>query len=433
MSFKNASLPIQKSVYNYAKSDFEFEILTALIESSRRNRTIMESDIQQEPGKLRTFKLNFIPPNCDDSGDCSDNLCEPGTKTPPQQLYYLLSQCTSSPKYEFAVEDARDLDNIDQNDYALSMLAANLTTVREKLATEVTALLVTKVGRFADGSITKNLQLVNPTTGIPQPYGINELKRTFRDMRMNQPFVVGGYSAFHLKQGLAIGGLDAQGRQIGQVALPNLYYDNLVNEAYDGGENILAWDPDYLKFMTYSKNAGRFATNLSSLKIGDMFRAGETYMYATIVDPVTKLLWDLDAIYDVCTKVWRFQFRINWDIFFMPPSVCLEPHVNGLVHYVGCALVPTECPEVDDPVVPEPTDFAWEAPGEAVYLATITIGNQTYQPLVTIADAEGWKDFFNTLGIGTFTEDSGDVLYTGFGAITGSYNGGTAITFVAAP
>lgn len=433
MSFKNASLPIQKNIYNYSKSDYQFEILNAVIASSRRNRTINESDIVQEPGKLRTFKLNIITPDCDTTGSCSDSLCTPGETTAPKQIFYQLSKCTSSKKFSLKVKDARDLEDIDMNGYALQMISANLTSVRKKLAEEVTAFLVANAGRHADGSLTKQVQLVDSVTGVPKPFGINEIRRHFRDMQLNDPFVVGGYSAYHLRQGIQIGGLNAQGQRIDQVALPNLYYDNLVNAAVGSGENILAWDADYFKFMTYNENAGRFATNLSGFQLGAAYRAGETYMHTTIVDPVTQLLWDLDAIYVACDKIWNFQFRLNWDIFFLPPSVCLPAYVNGLVRYTGCELVEADCPEGNAPTAPTAETFSWTPSGEALpeYVAELKIGGKTFRPLVTVTTVADWTALLNSLGVGVFTTVSSAVQYSGFSALTGTYNGANAITFAA--
>ena len=79
---------------------------------------------------------------------------------------------------------------------------------------------------------------------------------------------------------------------------------------------------------------------------------GTDYIEGVMADPLTGLLWDLNVNYDKCNYRWTFQWKLEWDIFVMPPAVCDIPGVNGIFHFTTCPAVQYTCPDGGTPATP---------------------------------------------------------------------------------
>ena len=432
MSFKNAHLPIQRTILNYAKTDFVHAVLTAILLAARQNNRITATDFGSEDGKLRELKINYIPPICDADGDCNANICNTGTVIQPKQEYFKLSKCTASPVLTVRLNDIRNLDTIGADEYSLSLIANLLQTVRTNLAEQITALLVANAGCHIDGNTDKKVVLFNQTTGAINPVGKAIIEKEFADAKLGRPLVVGGSSVYYAKAMQPISGLNANGLNLGSP-LDNFYYDTLVNEAYPSGEHLLAFDPMVFKFIPFNFNVGRFATDLRSFSPETMFKSGTDWYSGTILDPATGILWDLDAIYDKCDKVWNFQFKLNWDIFFMPSQVCNIPCVNGIFHFTSCEMIEQECPTGTVVAPATAKTYVWDAAAVEfpLYVAKVQLGGRYFEPNVTVNSAADLVAMLNGLGAGNFTLNGTNVTYSGYSALTGNINEGViTITFV---
>jgi len=434
MSFKNAHLPIQKTILRYAKTGYVSGILRAIIAAAAVNNTITARDFGTEDGKLRDLKINYLPPICAAEGTCADNICEAGTVIEPKQVFYQLKKCTASPVLTLRMSDMRDLDSIGADEYSLALIANLMEKVRETLAQDVAAVLAANQGCQLDGSETKQISLVSPINGSVNPLGKAEIDKTFLDAKLSgtQPFIVGGSSVFYAQEAQGIAGQNFLGQQVNKVTFPNTYYDKTVNEQYESGEHIWAFDPSVMKFLSFNYNAGRFATDLKDFSPERMFKSGADWYSGTLLDPATGILWDLDAIYDKCSKTWNFQFKLNWDIFFLPQAVCNIACVNGLFHFTTCQMLPVECPAVT-PVPPVETAEYCATPDADCYpkfISKVTIGNQLYYPNVNVANLAEFVAMLNGLGTYVFEADGTEVKYTGYSGIVVTINDTAVLTFV---
>lgn len=425
MSFKKAHQSIQKSLWMYAKSDYVGGTLSSILAAARLNRTINAEDIGKEPGKKRTLKVNYLPPECDDNGSCDDNVCEAGTKTEPTQTYFTLQQCTASKVLTIAMDDMRDLDDIGANEWAMAQLNSRWAAVRRKLEIQLTAILLANRGVQPDGSATKLINLIDPATGRVRPDGIFDLERAYIDAELNTPFVVGSAPVYNIKRMLGIGSGNDLGQDINKVAVNNWFYDKNLNGAIGNAtENLIAFDPQLIKFLGFNWNMGRFATDQKGLIPEQMFKAGPDWLYSTINDPQTGLLWDLDVIFDKCAKAWNLQFRINWDLFTLPMNVCGIQGLNGIMQFTTCPPTPVTCPEDGVPSGGTVTAKVYEYdPGFAYPLIVndFTINGSTFRPQVTLANDTDMVAMFNQYG-GGFSLSTTKVQYTGFSAIAGKIN-----------
>ncbi len=369
----------------YAKSDYVGGTLRSVLDAARKNTTITAQDFGREAGKKRVLKVNYLPPACEDDGTCTDNVCAPGLKPEPTQTYFELAKCTASKVLTIHQDDMRDLDNIGANDWAMALLNQRWATVRRKLEVRLTAVILANRGVQPDGSPTKMINLVDVNTGQLRLSGIFDLERAFLDAELNPPHVIGSAPVYNVERLMRIGTGNDLGQNIGQVATKDWYYDKNLNGAIgNANENLVAFDPQLIKFIGFNENMGRFATDLKGLNPEQMFKSGPDWIYSTINDPATGLLWDLDVIFDKCTKSWNFQFRILWDLFTLPMNVCGIQGLNGIMHFTTCAPKPVDCTgQVILQVVRSMLPMTEYDPGFAYPLIVndFTINGSTFQAL----------------------------------------------------
>jgi hypothetical protein len=443
MSFKNAMQATQKSILQYAKQGRPYEVLAAVLAARQFNTTIIDTDLQSEEGKKRQLKINYYAPICTDNGVGNESLCNAGTVVAPKQVFFEVGRTTASAVYQLNRDDVRYVDGAYTfSDHAKAAINAALPAVRRKLATEVASLLVSNIGLLPDGNTTRMLPFLDKENGTVNPMGLWEIERTYRDAGFSNPFIVGGTDVFHWRKAVEIGGVNDKGQNISQLGRSNAYYDSLINDAFGDAtkEHVIAFDPQMLKFVSFSRNAGIFATELNNIDAIDTIyqRGGTDYVEGVMADPLTGLLWDLSINYDKCNYRWTFQWKLEWDIFFMPPNVCNLPGVNGVTHYTTCAPVQYTCPTDGTPEAPaESSVYEFETDvviGYPLYVHKLEIGGQTSMPGTTVANISELKNLFNDNSTGYIFGVSGTkITYTGYSGLGGQINDITNISFTAAP
>lgn len=438
MSYANAMRYLQKNLFDYVRGrGVRHEVIAAMMQARQFNQFITEADLGNGPGKKRQLKINYYAPICDTSGTCDDNLCTGGTAVPPSQAFFEMNECTASPVFLINKDDLRFIDgeySFSQN--AQSIIFAYLNTAQKNLATAILAKLVANVGLQPNGNATTLLPWIDKNTGAINPIGLWEVERAYRDTGYgSNPFIVGGQDVFYWQKATEIAGLNALGQNLAQLGRTNAYHETLTDAAFADPtyNHVISFDPQVLKFVTFSENAGMFATDLD--KITDMdtmyARGGTDYIEGTLVDPTYGLIWDLNATYDKCDKVFRFQFQLKWDIYFLPEAVCNIQGVNGIFHFTTCAPTITECP-TGSPVVPASasnfdleTSTIFGSPACPIFVASLTVGNQTTQPNATVENVTELAAMLNEHINGyTFTVVGTEIRYNGYSAVTGNINGG---------
>ena len=436
MSFQNASLPISRFVPNWAKTNRYYEATKAVIDASNLNRNITVQDLGTQLGKLRMFKLNYYPIVCDAEGDCADNICSPGERLEPKQAFFQLTKCTASKVFELDASDIRLIDDggMSFSDHAKSQIASTMPAMRKVLDEQILAILIANVGLLPDGnpSLQVNLTDVN---GAPNPAGMWQIEKEFADAGFENPFIIGGNQAFFLERSRQIAGLAANGLNLGQSPMGRTYYDPLLNPAFgDNKDHLIAFDPTVLKFITWSENAGIFATDLTSINdLDKLFSRGiNSSIKGSLLDPVYPLLWDLNIKFDDCKNVWTYQYKLHWDIFFLPDMVCNVQGVNGIFGFTTCPPVVLPCP-TGTPVPPPATTrtFSWTPTLTfPLQLTTMTIGSITNKPGYAVNNLTDLVAAMNDMASGvSFDLNAGKIEYTGLTSIPGNINGSVNMNF----
>jgi hypothetical protein len=438
MSFQNASLQILKNLYNRVKSDTRYTVIDAVMDARNQNNSIVESDLQFSAGKKRQLKMNYYPVVCDGEGSCTESVCDTGTALEPKQQIFEVSQCTASKVYRLNVDDIRMVDdNLSFSDHASAQIASVLGGVRKALASDIAAILVANVGCLPNGADTKQLALTDPVTGAIRPLGLWQIEQVFHDAGMASPFLVGGTDVFTWSKATGIGGLNNQGQETGRFNNAQMYYDPLVDAAFGDPTHghVLAFDPQMLKFVTFSRNSGMFATNWKGLEDMDkQFKESKNgTIKGTFLDPVTGLMWDLDIRYQDCEdEHWTFRLRLEWDIFFLPDYICNLDCVNGIYHFTTCLPVTEECDNVTPPAPVSPTLYEW-TPGSIfpLYVGKLEFAGATYMPNASgIDNVTELAALMNaTIDGYVFTVAGSDITYSGYSEKEGQINDSITIDF----
>lgn len=454
MSFNNASLPIQIFIDSYGFTDRTYNVIDFVLRTSMANTKVSMEPPQflNAPGKKRTVRMNYWPINCDLTGSCSTGLCDDGTALEPSQRDFDITRCTASPKIKVNFDDIRKTDNgnWDFSGVALNGLASIMPQFRQTIANDWLTYLFTLKGVHPNGNASERISVTNPATGIVNPIGRIQIQTEYEDAGFGRdPFILGDKEVKYWKEMVTIGGLNAQGQYINQVDTANAWYDQGLLQSIGGdliqGGWILTIDPQMFKMVSYVSNAGIFRTDLSSITDMDkLFKSsnGEGFILGTLIDPVTKLVFDLYINFIKCDAVtglpvWTIQLKHVWDMFVMPDVSCVGEGVNGIMAWRTCPLVIAVCPTGDSPSpAVTPTTYSW-TPG-AIYtnlnVATSTIGSITVGQShpVAIANITALASFLNDVTgqqYGFYVSGS-TIRYSGYTALTGTLNGGqVTVTF----
>lgn len=414
------------------------EATQAVLQARTQNTLITEEDARFDDGKKRKLHFNYYAPICSAEGTGDENICSAGTVVEPKQDFFEIGQITASPVYQLNADDIRYVDGgYGFSDHAKQVILSALPTVRENMNTQVTALLVANVGLLPNGNSSQLLPLLNKQDGALNPMGYFEIERAYRDTGYSNPFVIGGTDVFHWKKLVPIGGVNNLGQDTSKMGAANLYYDQTINTTFGNSttEHVLSFDPQMLKFVSFNRNAGMFATSEISVEAIDAIyaRGSDNRLKGVMVDPMTGLLWDLNIHYDDCANngngAWKIQWKLEWDIFFMPIKVCNKQGVNGLFHWTTCVQLVQQC-ETGSPITPvNSATYHFDTNGEVTFPSIIqrvdidNNGTITVYPNTSVANIAALRDLLNGIANGvTFTVTGTQLRYTGYSAITVTLN-----------
>jgi hypothetical protein len=432
----NFAQAIMRFVKNFTINDYLPQTLKAVLEARSSNATIRESDNGSTPGKLRSFKMTYFPPLCTLEGDCEDTVCDSGQTLTPNQITYNLSKCTASPVFEIEVDGVRAIDDLTNDELIGEAISQLVRSARESLSKDILTILISKIGCLPNGQPTKTVNLINPATGQFNPLGSQIVDLAFMDAKLKKPYVIGGSSVYLADVNQKTSKQTIYGQDLTKTPLSNWYYDNELDKALaNSKENLLAFDPSVFKFISWNKNAGRFATNLKDINgLISKFADGSVGPFrGVILDPVTGLLWDLDGQFETCPDRWKFQIRLQWDLFFLPQRVCNIDCVTGIMRFESCPVDIVECPGVTPPTPVTPSESTWAGLASyPTYVQTLEINGFLHETNTNVTTEAELITLMNAVSGLTFVASGTDISFTGYSIPTVKVNG-VAGTFVAVP
>lgn len=445
MSFLNAGRAIQRFLYDQRYNTPYFEGLAAVLFARRFNTTIREEndDFLNGPGKLRQLKVSYYPQECDvvDEDTSTINVCATGTVAQPIQNYYTIERLKKSKRKTLYPDDLRLVDGQEATitNHAIVQIAAMFGALEKSLAIDVVSDVVAHAGVHLDGSeFGQRVQFANTTNGQLNITGLNQIEMEQISGAFSNTFIIGYTEVYYWQKAIGIAAPNTTlGQDFTKLAQRNLYWDVNLNTIMGFGptdpEMMVTFDPQALKFVSWNRNAGMFATD--SMGVQDferIFKSGTAQVIrGTFKSPKYDLLWDFYANYEPCvegsyTGHWNWHFELNWDILYTPIQTCNGQGVNGIMIYRTCPVVVPACPEGTalSPAVPTST-FSYDPNFTYPLLVSqLTLSGQASYPNVTVANDTELVALFNSSISGvTFSLSGANIQYTGWSAIAGNING----------
>lgn len=448
MSFENSSVILQRFIDNYGNTDRNYEVFNFVANTSSANSKVEldPSSFLVAPGKKRQVRINFWPIQCNTEGSCDTSLCDAAQEVlEPHQQTFDITRCYASKIYGINKEDVRLTDNAGWNyeGIARQIMVSIMPQVRRDIAIDYTTRLYQLAGVFPDGNLQKRISVTNPATGIVNPIGREQVELEYLDAGFMPPYMYGGSELYYWKKMVNIGGLNAQGQYINEVDTTKVNYDNglstqILNDNPNGG-HFLTIAPEVFKYVWYLNNAGIFRTDIASIDdIGRIYFNGmDGFMEGIFQDPISGITFDLYVNYDKCNQRWTMQLKHTYEFIVLPEVACNLQGVNGIMHWRTCPPVIAPCPTGDTPSpAVSPTSYSW-TPGDilplTIYESVIGgVANDQSNGVsdgVTVTTLSQLAAFLNDNyngGDTLFSVSGSNIVYSGFTAITGTLNGGSA-------
>ena len=445
MSNQNSHLPISKIAVGFGNLGRTFQAFNFVRDVSNANSSvnISSADFIKAPGKRRPFVLNFFPVLCNQTGDCSTDVCSmTGEKVELAQQVYDITQCIASPIFKLEKDDVRLIDaNWSFSNVMSQIIQSALPDFRRRLATAMVTRLYALSGVHTDGAVTKRVTTTNSANGVVNPLGKFEIEREYLDAGLGNPYLLGGSEVYNWQKMVAIGAPNASGQDIGGLSTANTYYDeglsNVVNNDLTNGEWILSIDPSVFKFVSYSANSGIFTTGLVDVsdvdKLYQMNGFGNM-LEGTYYDPATGFVYDLTIRYDC--GAWHAGFKFEWDFIVLPDTVCGVQGLNGIMKWRTCPPLQVSCPAgspIGSPAAAK--TYEWTPTlADTPSISKITLGGVTWvsnAPLAitTLAQLAAALNEAYSPNNAMFTVNGAKIKYTGYTALTGKINDTVTVTF----
>lgn len=448
MSFALANQAVQKFIIKNRYAYPYFENIRAILDARRYNTRMIELDTEEMAfgnGMKRRIKLSYYPVQPDIIASSADqNICTTGNQQQPIQDWFNLNKFIATKPQSLSPNDLRLVDGRwDISDHAMAQIAASMGAMRKELSSQIDTDLVLHAGKHLDGNATMRVTMSNTTNGLITPLGLWQIEKEFADGGYTNPFILGSTEVYNFikAKGIATDNTTL-GQDFRRVNIDHLYYDVTLNSVMGdvtGGEYIYAFDPEALKFVSFSENAGMFATDWKSPSDFDMMfkRGSANRIWGSFVDPDYGILWDFNAHFDECVGkngMFTWNMQLLWDIFYPPIQSGNIQGVNGIFLYRTCPVVIPVCPTGDTPS-PAAVSRVFNWVPAATYpfiLNDVTIGGVSARDLsLTISNLAGYATALNNVfGTTMYTTSGGAIRYTGYSALSGSANNATVtITF----
>lgn len=444
MSFKAANQAVQSFIMDSRYAFPSYDNIKALLDARRLNTTILETASEME-GKLRRIKISHYPADCNIiDTTCTGNICDTGTTLAPVQEWFTISKCIKTKPRQLQVSDVRLVDGSwNFSAHAMAQIRAAMGSMDKELATEIDTVLLANAGLHLNGLHEVRVTMSNTTNGLMTPLGMWQIEKEFSDGGYINPFIIGSTEVFNWKKAMGIAATNTTlGQDFAKLGDTNMYYDTVLNSVIGvttGGEYVIAFDPQSLKFVSFNENVGIFATDAASpAQMDALYKQGNGHgiVKGVFRNPTNGILWDFFMRFDECAGddgAFNWWFRLKWDIFFPRIESCNAQGVNGIFLYKTCPVVVPTCPTGDTPS-PAATARAYTWNPSFAYpllISDVTIGGITTSPSVNVtSDADLTAALNDAYGLPIFTLSGSNITYTGYSAITGTINlGNVVITF----
>ena len=211
-------------------------------------------------------------------------------------------------KLRFTEEELRRYCWADDPVFVANAILAELNALTVAVNKVLLTLQAANLGAFFDGSSVKNISWLD-AQNQPQYFEESKLLEEYSLIGgSGQPLVIGAGDLAHYTRMTRKGCCTASGLDLGQAGEYSFFYDRFVNTAFASGEHYLVLAPGAVQLVTWNANVGDYARQEGRNESG------------TLVDPFTGLRFDLDQVWDACTKRYHLTIALNYGLVVLPPD-----------------------------------------------------------------------------------------------------------------
>jgi len=319
---------------------------------SPANGAQVQARMIQENGKDSQYSITYAASQCDEpvacgSFDCTGAGTDSGTLT--SCLTFNSFDCYSMPTWKnIGIASLRDLGSME----VMEVFAANLWDQMQKIKAKINVASLTSVCAGSQQS-TNTLKLIN-ALGAPVFNVDVDIMADYADAGFGgvTPMLLGNRIVAKFAKGVEAGGLNGDGVNLNMIdRFPAFYDKDMVdaNCAPDtaGNQVLIAALPGVVNLLSWSKNAGMFASRQSpsrwdNVDPSSLIREGETFLHTVIEDP-SGLLFDLDIVYEPKCQKWQYAIRSYYKTLILPTQGCIDEGFTGLIKYDVCPETAVSC------------------------------------------------------------------------------------------
>jgi hypothetical protein len=253
------------------------------------------------------------------------------------------------------ISSFRDLGSLDIQDVMAGFAYDQMGKIKDAVSLAGLLALNTNAGYASASAQTKKLKLIDDATKSPVWNVDTSIKLDFADAGFpDMPILIGNRSIAYWKDTVKRASINNNGLNVGAIDTLNAFYDINVNATNTaptevGNDVLFAVLPQVANIITWSANTGIFASRTNSISLLDMKTINmvntdnTTFMFTTIADPATGMVFDYDIVFDPKCK--KFQWRVGcyYKVVMLPLIGCKDSNFNGIVKYDVCPLSDVFC------------------------------------------------------------------------------------------
>lgn len=319
---------------------------------SQANGAEVEAKMVQKNGKNSVYSITYVNSTCENPISCDSFTCG-GAGTDDTTLTTCLTfnsfNCKSMPAWRnLPISSLRDLGSASVK----QVFSAHLWDQMQSLKSAIDVELVTAICTAAEYKSTVNL--LN-ALGAPNYSVEGTIQADFADAGFGgiNPLLLGNRQTYQFGKAQSVAGLADSGLNLGQMQRFATFYDNNVVDANcapdtDGNEVMMAILPSLVNHISWSENAGMFASRQNASRWDDvdplsLVQEGETYLFTTIEDPATGMLFDLNVVFEPKCKKFQYQLKTYYKHLILPATGCIGEDFTGIHKYDVCPAEAVVC------------------------------------------------------------------------------------------
>ena len=288
-------------------------LLSGLLSDQNTANTTIQPDYSKD-GKNNIVALKYLKPDAeDDTSDAETSICDDaGESTAYTWTDVTADQWAQSRTMKLTFEEMRALCETG-SEFRNKLLMNAMDSINRKINSGLIALFDAGAGGILGGSGatgTEYQMLYRDALLQVDPEGWIKMMQDLNDVGiMDAPILAGGGNLKKYADLQGISCCNDLGVDPSQLPDSNIYYDNQISTVLTGpsyDNPFFAWAPGAAIFVSKPKNVGQFRM------------VGDTFIFDTIVDPVTGLRYDFDMDFDKCDKVYKIRIGLNYGLFQLP-------------------------------------------------------------------------------------------------------------------